>query len=115
MVELARVVVGERLKEFHSLFTTGKRFVNVQHVEAATLGNGKASEFEDLFTVSSCRDIQAIYLESLKVRAFDEELLQWPLMQTVFVFEEFDLQFLETLEGVHEEPKLIEHRVDRLR
>ena len=49
------------------------------------------------------------------MRAFDEELLQWPLMQTVLVTEAFDLQFLETLEGVHKEPKLIEHRVDRLR
>ena len=55
MVELARVVVGERLKEFHSLFNIGTREPYVQRVEAATLGNGKASEFEDLFTVSICR------------------------------------------------------------
>ena len=40
MLELARVVVGERLKEFHSLFDTGTRLPYVQRVEAATLGNG---------------------------------------------------------------------------
>ena len=91
MLELARVVVGERLKKFHSLFSTGMREPYVQRVEAATLGNRKASEFEDLFTVSICRTAQVIYLESLKVLAFDEELLQWPLMQTVCVIEAYDL------------------------
>ena len=40
MLELARVVVGERLNEFHSLFSTGMRVPYVQRVEAVALGNG---------------------------------------------------------------------------
>ena len=39
MLELARVVVGERLKEFHSLIDTGTRAPYVQRVEAAALGH----------------------------------------------------------------------------
>ena len=55
MLELARVVVGERLKEFHSLFDSANRLPYVQRVEAATLGSSLASEFEDLGPVSVCR------------------------------------------------------------
>ena len=87
----------------------------MEGVESIALGGNLCSKLQELVSVMLSRIAKREDLERLKLVALEGKLTQWPLLQSVLVLEDLDVEFLEAVFLINGVTEFFEHRVHHLR